>query len=331
MSWHARPATREDTPLILGIAGPTKSGKTYSAHRLAIGLANGGTIVMLNAEGRRGHQYADKFKYTAVDITRPYGPDRYEDAIVYIATLKPAVLIIDSASHMHDGPGGLLEWHDAELDRIAGKSDEKKRHQSSGTAWIKPKAAENKFIYTLQELEIPVILCFRAKQKYELPSYKELGWQPIAGERITFETLFTVVLPPHSKGVPDLKLSELREPFDTMIPAGKPIDENLGRQLAEWAKGAKATQAAAAAALNAPADPAQAVVLEELTAALKKYGLDGQSDAEKKRRQDLLDSVFGTRSWPVITKLPVEKLRSGLAEIRDRNEPADGAGEEGAA
>ena len=46
---------------------------------------------------------------------------------------------------MHDGPGGLLEYHDAELDRIAGKTDWNKRDKCNFTAWIKPKAAENKF------------------------------------------------------------------------------------------------------------------------------------------------------------------------------------------
>jgi hypothetical protein len=68
----------------------------------------------------------------------------------------------------------------------------------------------------------------------------DLGWQPIAGDRITFETIFTLVLPPHSKGVPDLDQSEMREPFDTMVPRGKAIDEELGRKLTEWAKGASA-------------------------------------------------------------------------------------------
>src|SRR5262245_55391480 len=77
MSFVLRPATRENTPLIVGIGGPTKSGKTYSAHRLAQGLADGGPVAMLNAEGARGHQYADKFKYLACDIEPPYSYGRY--------------------------------------------------------------------------------------------------------------------------------------------------------------------------------------------------------------------------------------------------------------
>lgn len=240
MSFTFRPATRENTPLIIGIAGPTKSGKTYSALRLAIGLANDAPIAMINAEGARGHQYADKFTYMACDIQPPYSPERYTETLIAAAAIKPGVVIIDSCSHMHDGPGGLLEYHDAELQRIAG-NDQAKRDRANFTAWIRPKAAENKFIYTMLGMKCPMILCFRAKEKLKIVTGKppiDLGWQPVAGERITFETLFTVMLPPRSKGVPDLSISEMREPFDSMIPEGKPIDEDLGRRLTEWAKGA---------------------------------------------------------------------------------------------
>ncbi len=235
-----RPAKRENTPLIVGLAGPTKSGKTFSALRLAMGLANGGKIAMLNAEGKRGEQYADNFSYENCNIEPPYSPERYTEALLAMKALNPAVGIIDSASHMHDGPGGLLEYHDSELDRLAGKTDYAKRDKCNFTAWIKPKAAENKFIYTMLGMECPIILCFRAKEKMKIVGGKpiDLGWQPIAGERITFETIFTLVLPPHAKGIPDLEQSEMRDPFDRMVQKGKQIDEELGRKLTEWAKGA---------------------------------------------------------------------------------------------
>lgn len=240
MTFTFRPAVREKTPLIIGLAGPTKSGKTYSAHRLAQGLAGGGVIAMLNAEGARGHQYADKFGYVACDIEPPFSPARYTESIEAAKELNPAVLIVDSASHMHDGPGGMLEFHDAELDRMAGKEDFKKRERMNWTAWIRPKADENKFVYAMLGLKCPVILCFRAKEKLKIVSGKppiDLGWQPIASDKVSFETIFTLVLPPHCKGVPDLSISEMREPFDAMIPAGQPLDEDLGRALAEWSEG----------------------------------------------------------------------------------------------
>ncbi len=234
-----RPAKRENTPLIVGIAGPTKSGKTFSALRLAMGLANGGSIAMLNTEGKRGEQYADNFAYLNCNMDAPFGCDRYEQAIIAIRALKPAVAIVDSGTHMHDGPGGLLEQHENELTRMAG-DDYKKREKCNYTAWIKPKRSENQMVYTMLTLECPLIICFRAKEKLQIISGQSpinLGWQPIVSERVAFETIFTLVLPPHSKGVPDLALSEMRDPFDKMIPEGKPIDEELGRRLTEWARG----------------------------------------------------------------------------------------------
>jgi len=234
-----RPAVRENTPLIIGLAGPTKSGKTKSAHRLAQGLANGGPVVMLNAEGARGHQYADQYQYTACDIEAPFNYGRYQQAIDEIAKVNPGCLIIDSASHAHDGPGGMLEQHDLELDRMAGQ-DFKKRDRMNFTAWIRPKKEENAFIYAMLGMNCPIVLCFRAKEKLKIiPGQQpiDLGWQPIASDRIAFETIFTLTLPPHCKGVPDLSLSEMREPFDELVPPGKQIDEELGRTLREWAEG----------------------------------------------------------------------------------------------
>lgn len=243
MSITFRPAKREHTPLIIGIAGPTKSGKTYSAHRLARGLAQGGTVAMINAEGAKGHQYSDKFDYLAADLTAPFRPTRYTETLEAALALepRPAVVIIDSVSHMHDGPGGILEYHEQELDRLAG-DDQKKRERSTFSAWVKPKAEENRFIYAMLEADCHLILCMRAKEKIRIVPGKQpqdLGWQPIVGDRVAFETIFTLTLPPHSKGVPDLAVSEMREPFESLVPAGRQLDETIGLALGEWAAGAQ--------------------------------------------------------------------------------------------
>lgn len=250
-----RPAKRVDTPLIIGIAGPTKSGKTCSAHRLARGLSGNKPYVMINAEGARGQQYADQFTYDTVDITAPYRPETYTKPILELIENpdRYGAAILDSMSHMHDGPGGMLEWHDEIQDRMARRNTDtereyqKKLERVTWAAWIEPKKAENHFIYRVLELRIPVIFCFRAKEKLKIVPGKDpidLGWQPIASERVSFETLFTLVLPPHSKGVPSAEYSEMRSPFDTMVPFDKPIDEELGERLRAWSRGAALPKAA---------------------------------------------------------------------------------------
>ena len=99
-----RPARRTNTPLIIGLAGPTKSGKTFSALRLAKGMARGGKVIMLNTEGARGHCYADQFDYVACDLSAPFRPQMYTEALKAVTEEKPALVIVDSVSHMHDGP-----------------------------------------------------------------------------------------------------------------------------------------------------------------------------------------------------------------------------------
>lgn len=268
MTFTFRPAKRENTPLIIGLAGPTKSGKTYSAHRLAVGLAGGGPVVMINAEGKKGHQYTDKFSYLAADIEAPFRPERYTEALKNALALDPppAVVIIDSMSHMHDGPGGLLEYHSDELDRMAG-NDNGKRARMTWAAWIKPKAAENEFIYTMLGADCHIIACFRAKEKLKIVRGADpidLGWQPIAGERVAFETIFTLTLPPHCKGVPDLAISEMREPFDSLIPAGAALSEQTGAALAAWAAGSSVGEPVAGADVPTTSPVSQAAPQREL-------------------------------------------------------------------
>ena len=95
-----RPAVRTNTPLIIGLAGPTKSGKTYSALRLAVGMANGGVIAMINAEGPRGHQYAERFQYVACELSPPYRPDNYSQALLAAKALNPSVVNPPRQNHI---------------------------------------------------------------------------------------------------------------------------------------------------------------------------------------------------------------------------------------
>lgn len=269
MTFTFRPAVRENTPLIIGLAGPSKSGKTYSAFRLATGMANGDVIAMINTEGARGHMYAGKFKYETVDLGEPFSYERYREAVLAARELKPAVLIIDSVSHAHEGAGGMLDQHEKYLDKHCG-NDFKKRERNTWTAWIKPKAEETLFVNTMIQVDFPIILCFRAKEKLKIVRGAEpvpMGWQPICSDRIPFETTATLILPPGSKGAPDLsaQASELREPLDSMIRPDQ-INEELGALLQEWAKAGKKTVA--------PKEP-----VDEMTASKVPNPVETPSDA----------------------------------------------------
>lgn len=206
-----RPAVRERVPLLIGIGGPSGSGKTYSALRLATGIqrVSGGDIYVVDTEARRALHYADTFKFRHVEFSAPFSPEDYLAAIEHCARKGAGVLVVDSMSHEHEGPGGVLEWHERELDRMAGQ-DYARRNAMTFSAWAKPKAARRHLINAITQLGVNAIFCFRSKEKIRIPKkgekdreVRELGWVPIAGEEFVFEMTMQVLLYPGSRGVPN--------------------------------------------------------------------------------------------------------------------------------
>lgn len=238
-----RPAVREQTPLLIGLSGPSRSGKTFSALRIAKGLAQGGKVYMIDTESKRGLQYATKFKYSHGDFLAPFTNERYLEAIQKAKSEGATVIIVDSMSHAHEGSGGMLEQHEAELDRMAGQ-DWKRREKVTFAAWIKPKASHNRFVQSILQMgaDTHFVFCFRAKDKLILSKGQEpvhAGWTPICGKGFEYEMSFLLVLPEGSQGKPDLQAtaSGLRDPFQDYIKPGIQLDEALGEKLAAWATG----------------------------------------------------------------------------------------------
>lgn len=249
MSFDIRPATPDHTSIILGLTGPSGSGKTYSALLLAHGIKDvvGGDIGVIDTEGRRALRYADKnrfpdFEFKYLDFQPPFSSDRYADAIAAMAATGVKTIIIDSMSHEHEGPGGYLEFHDKELDRMAGQ-DYKKREKTTFTAWIKPAAARRRLINSFLQVPLNFIFCFRAKEKLKIISGGApvpLGWQAIAGDEFVYEMIVRGLLPPGAKGVPDWSQAAFahgaakRDAQDAhLFPDGEPITREMGRALAK--------------------------------------------------------------------------------------------------
>lgn len=261
-----KPATREQVPLLVGLGGASNSGKTYSALRMATGMREetGGDIFVIDTESRRALHYADKFDFRHVDFREPFSPDDYLAAIKHCKDRGASIIVVDSASHEHEGPGGVLEWHERELDRMAG-NDFKKRDRMTFAAWAKPKAARRRLINTVVQLGVNAIFCFRAKEKLKIRRGQEpeyLGWMPISGDEWVFEMTLHCLLYPGSGGVPtwspehpgERVMTKLPKQFeDYLLGRRGPIDEEVGRHLAEWAKGGTAPKPKQA---EPPPDPA---------------------------------------------------------------------------
>lgn len=259
-------ATREKLPLIGGLMGPSGGGKTYSALRLATGIqrVNGGDIFVIDTEAKRALHYAKDFRFRHVEFHAPFCPLDYLAAIEHCVKRGAGVIIVDSMSHEHEGPGGVLEQHATESERLA-----KEWHTSAASvnfpAWSVPKARRRRLINTVVQLGVSSIFCFRAKEKskpvkrgevvdgerQEKAGLVELGWMPIAGEEFVYEMGFNLLLEPGSDGRPNLaptesgtkRMIKLPGQFRKLIDGTKQLDESIGEALARWASGEAQTTA----------------------------------------------------------------------------------------
>lgn len=260
-------AKREAVPLLIGLVGPSGGGKTGSALELAHGIQEvmPGDIGYIDTEANRALHYAgapmfsDKgrtFKFKHLPFGSPFNPDSYKQAIQAMIVAGAKTVIVDSMSHEHEGPGGVLEMHETQLDKLAGQ-DYEKRNKQTFLAWAKPKAERRALINYLLQQKVNVVFCFRAKEKLKMVKGQtpiDMGWQPIAGEEFVFEMTLNCLLLPNANGVPtwdpeqkgEKQMIKLPQQFRAICTPGRPLSAAVGKELALWAKGGDALPTPAA-------------------------------------------------------------------------------------
>lgn len=242
-------AKRCAVPLLVGLVGPSGGGKTFSALRLATGIqrVTGGDIFLIDTESRRSLHYANHFKFRHVPFAAPFGPLDYLAAIEYAVKRGAKVVVVDSMSHEHEGPGGVLEQHAAEVERLSG-GDQAKAERVKMLAWSKPKQDRRRMINSILQMPVSSIFCFRAKEKLKIERGQEpkpLGFMPIAGEEFIYEMTVNCLLLPKANGVPTWQSKELGEQATMKLPAQfqqlfaepLPLSEDHGETMARWAEG----------------------------------------------------------------------------------------------
>lgn len=264
MTFTFRPAIRENVGLLIGLAGGTGSGKTYTAMRLAQGIAGDRPFAVIDTEARRALHYADQFRFDHAELRPPFRPQAYEEAILAADAAGYPVIVVDSMSHEHAGEGGLLDWHEEEFQRMGGRDSLKV------AAWIKPKTAHKHMVQKLLQVRAHLILCFRAEEKIEMrrgeSGKMEIvakqsrtgkdGWIPICEKNLPFELTASFLLTDAQPGVPlPIKLqAQHRELF----PLDKPITEESGQRIAQWAAGGQSAPPRTPSGETPPPPPASA-------------------------------------------------------------------------
>ncbi|MGI9500378.1 MAG: hypothetical protein ACR2P3_10080 [Geminicoccaceae bacterium] len=265
MSISFHKAKREDTKLLLAMAGPSGSGKTFSALRVATGIVSvtGGKIAFVDTENKRALLNApsdteDGFDFEHGNLERPFSSDAYREAIEAAEQVagENGVVIIDSMSHEHVGPGGYLSWHDEEVERMCERAREKGARyvdpdKYNYPAWAKPSQARARLIDQLLRCSAHLIVCFRAKEKTKLIKNQivDAGWQPLTGDDFPYDMTTFCLLNPKSKGVPifdDFEHGKLPDKLAPLVKKGAQLDEAFGKRFAEWAMAANKAPAGTA-------------------------------------------------------------------------------------
>jgi len=267
-SYTFRPAQRQNVSLLIGLAGSSGSGKTYSAMRLAHGMAGDKPFAVIDTESGRASHYADQFRFDVAELRAPFSPQAYCDVIQAADAAGYSVVVVDSMSHEYAGDGGILDMQEDEFQRMGSRDSAKM------ASWIKPKMEHKRFMQKLLQVKAHLILCFRAEQKIEMvknPETKRLeilpkhsltgldGWIPVTEKSVPFELTASFLLTADAPGIP--KPIKLQEQHRALFPLDRPIDEAAGRRIAEWAAGGTDWRQAHRTALDG------ATTLPELAAA----------------------------------------------------------------
>lgn len=256
MTFTFKPANSftERAGLFVSLTGSTNSGKTFSALRLARGIAGpNGKIAVLDTEGGRTLHLKREFGFDANLMDPPFHPQRFADAAKDAEDAGYACMLIDSFSMEWVGLGGVLDWQAIELEamvaRTMARKDNKRpeyaiREASKMASWIKPKSAHKTMVYSLLQRRLPIVFAIRGEETTK-PG-EAAGERPtaifksICNKHFPFEVTVSFRLDSERKGYIDLsdpKSWKMEGSHQGIFLDGDRISEDHGKALAEWACG----------------------------------------------------------------------------------------------
>ena len=149
-------ATRKKVKLRLGLSAVSGGGKTYSALLLAKGLVGDlSKVAVIDTENGSASLYAHLGEFSTIELSAPYTPERYIEAIQACEAAGIECIIIDSITHEWDGKGGVIDISNS----MTG---------NSFTNWAKLTPRHQAFIDAILQSPCHVITTVRRKQDYEM-------------------------------------------------------------------------------------------------------------------------------------------------------------------
>ena len=273
MSIRFIPVTEITEPrtIALGLSGGSGTGKTFTALRVARGIAErvtgkkGAPIGYVDTENKRALHYKEAFPemmhfdFTAVNDEGElvgFGVDRWIEVLDAAEEAKLPVLIMDSFSHAWEGVGGVLDTQAEVLDRLVQEAERRangrwtvERDKFSQLAWAEVKPRYRRLIDRIVRAKTNIIICTRAKpvmQKKDGNSMKnaratktrrqDVPWDPASDGDLMFEMTAMVILDPSAPGCPVHQI-KVADQFKGLFDPRKPMGEFTGQAMAEWASG----------------------------------------------------------------------------------------------
>ena len=159
-------ASRKKVKLRLGMSGASGFGKTYSALLLAYGMTNDWSkIAVIDTENGSAELYSNLGEYNVLNLSAPFAPEKYIEAITTCENAGIEVIIIDSISHEWEGKGGCLDIH-AELG-------------GQFAHWAKVTPRHNAFMQSILQSKCHVITTVRRKQDYDMVKNEKGRVEPV--------------------------------------------------------------------------------------------------------------------------------------------------------
>jgi AAA domain len=230
-------AKRQNARLVIGMAGVSGSGKTYSALLLAYGLAgyDASKVAIIDTENGRASLYSDALKgavkatnepFLIGDLFAPFSPQRYIDSIEAAQQAGIKVLVIDSYTHIWEGIGGCEEIATAGNPKVA--------------RWNKAKAEHKRFVNKLLQCDMHVIICIRARDKVKMirdggeTKFESLGVQPICERNLPFELTASLMMWNSGK---QHELLKCPDEIAHLFTGSGYINDTHGAAILDWVQG----------------------------------------------------------------------------------------------
>lgn len=170
----------------MALQGSSGSGKTMGALMIAYGLCGDwNKIAVIDTENYSASLYAHLGPFSVVNLSQPFSPEKYIEAIKLCEESGFRVIVIDSISHEWEGTGGILETHSG-------------MQGNSFTNWGKLTPRHNSFVQAILQSPVHIVGTIRSKQDYVISEKngkhvpEKIGLKGVTREGMDYE--FTIVL-----------------------------------------------------------------------------------------------------------------------------------------